>query len=73
MKGIGGALQSKAQIDELKRRRNSYNVTGVYQPYDVGGLDGLQDPGERYNQIIYGQGQYEYDPNSGRVLPKTGG
>lgn len=73
MKGIGGALQSKAQLDVIKQRRNSYDVNGVFQPYQMSDADNGQDPGQRYNEVIYGQGQYEYDPKSGRILPKAGG
>jgi hypothetical protein len=73
MKGIGGALQSKAQLDQTKAVRDSYNVSRVFQPYDSSSTNGLQSPDQRFNQVIYGNGQYEYDPNSGRILPKAGG
>jgi hypothetical protein len=71
MKGIGGAISGDPTERELKRRRKSYDVDGVYQPYGgIGSVDGYQDAGQRFNTIIYGGGQYEYDPDTGRVLPK---
>lgn len=72
MKGIGGALQSKSALDQQNSIRNSYNVNGVYQPYDFAPISGLPSPQERFAPMTYGSGQYQYDPNSGRILPKTG-
>lgn len=73
MKGIGSALQQRSQMKYLDQRRKSYNVDNVYQPYDVGELGDLQGAGERYNTIINGQGRYEYDPVTGRILPARSG
>lgn len=74
MKGIGGALMGDPRMNELKALQHSYDGVIPYKPYDVGSIDGLQSPDERYNTIIYGQGKYEYDPITGRVIPaKQGG
>jgi hypothetical protein len=57
----------------MKMRQKNYDVTGqVYRPYDPSVAVTDQGP-NGFNQVIYGNGQYEYDPNSGRILPKTGG
>lgn len=70
MKGIGSALQGNPQAQEYARRRKSYEGVNAYSPYQVGSIDGLQDAGERFNTVVYGNGMYDYDPATGRVLPK---
>jgi hypothetical protein len=73
LKGIGGALQGDPTTNAMKMRQGNYNINGpVYRPYDPSVSPGDQ-PANGFNQVIYGNGQYEYDPNSGRILPKAGG
>lgn len=73
MKGIGGALTGDPTINAMKERQKNYDISGqVYRPYDPSTAVTDQGP-NGFNQVIYGNGQYEYDPNSGRILPKTGG
>jgi hypothetical protein len=53
-------------------RQKNYEINGpVYRPYDPNQA-ATDQSGNGFNQVIYGGGQYEYDPNSGRILPKTG-
>lgn len=71
MKGIGGALSGDPSSNLLKERQKSYSGVIPYEPYRVGSIDGLQSPDERFNNVIYGGGKYEYDPATGRVLPAS--
>lgn len=75
LKGIGGAFTGRPpnQLDLLRAEQKSYDGVIPYRPYDVGSIDGLQSPDQRFNTIIYGGGKYEYDPLTGRVLPAKQG
>jgi hypothetical protein len=74
MKGIGGAICRRPDDNE----RSSAGATATTSPAcssptTAAIVGGTSEPGESLQQRHLREGQYEYDPNSGRILPKAGG
>jgi hypothetical protein len=70
MKGIGGALQSRSHSTRAQPAPKTATTSQRVPALRRRRLDDLQSAGRALQHVIYGHGQYEYDPNSGRILPK---